>query len=88
MSYGVAPPFVHRIEASTDARNLASARLLESSGFEREGCSPAAVCDDGEWIDDVRYGLDEDQHAAWARRPRGRPAQVQLVAIARRRRAP
>jgi RimJ/RimL family protein N-acetyltransferase len=72
---------VHRVEASIDARNVASARLLESSGFELESCSPAAVWDDGEWIDDVRYGIDRDHHDAWAARPRSRPSEVRLVEI-------
>ena len=72
---------VHRVEASIDGRNLPSARLIEGLGFEREGFAPRAVWADGEWVDDVRYGLDEDQHAAWAARPRGRPHDVQLVEI-------
>jgi RimJ/RimL family protein N-acetyltransferase len=72
---------VHRVEASLDARNLASARLIEALGFEREGVSPAAVWAGGEWVDDVRYGLNEDQHAAWVARPQDPPADVALVAI-------
>jgi RimJ/RimL family protein N-acetyltransferase len=72
---------VHRIEASLDGRNLPSARLIEGLGFEREGFAPGAVWADGEWVDDVRYGLDGEQHAAWAARPRGRPHDVRLVEI-------
>jgi RimJ/RimL family protein N-acetyltransferase len=73
---------VHRVEASLDPRNLASARLVESLGFELEGVAVAAVWtgSDG-WTDDARYGLTEEQHAAWSTRPRTRPADVELVAI-------
>lgn len=71
----------HRVEASIDGRNLPSARLLEGLGFELEGTSPSAVWAKDEWIDDVRYGINEDQHAAWAARPRDRPAGVRLVEI-------
>jgi RimJ/RimL family protein N-acetyltransferase len=72
---------VHRVDASVDGRNLASARLLEALGFEREGFAPAAEWADGEWIDDVRYGLNDDQYAAWVARPQGPPADVHLVTI-------
>jgi RimJ/RimL family protein N-acetyltransferase len=71
----------HRVEASIDGRNLASARLLERLGFEHEGTSPSAVWDKGEWVDDVRYGISAQQHAAWTQRPRGRPGDVRLVEI-------
>jgi RimJ/RimL family protein N-acetyltransferase len=72
---------VHRVDASVDGRNLASARLLEALGFEREGFAPASEWADGEWVDDVRYGLTDDQYAAWVARPRARPTDVRLVEI-------
>ena len=72
---------VHRVEASTDGRNLASARLLEGLGFELEGTARSAVWAKGEWVDDVRYGLGRETYAAWADRPRHRPAEVRLVEI-------
>lgn len=73
---------VHRVEASLDPRNLASARLVESLGFEREGVAVDAVwtATDG-WTDDARYGLTRDQHVAWSTRPRARPVDVRLVEI-------
>lgn len=72
---------VHRIEASIDPRNVASARVIESLGFEHEGTAVASVWADGEWTDDARYGLTDAQHAAWAARPRQRPQDVRLVEI-------
>jgi diamine N-acetyltransferase len=72
---------VHRVEASVDGRNVPSARLLEQLGFELEGVSRAAVWAEGEWVDDARYGLNADDHAAWRARPRGRPSDVRLVVI-------
>jgi len=73
---------VHRVEASLDPRNLASARLAESSGFELEGVAVAALWTDGDgWTDDARYGMTREQHTEWSSRPRGRPADVELVAI-------
>ena len=72
---------VHRIEASIDPRNVASARVIESLGFEHEGTAVAAVWAGGEWSDDARYGLTEVQHAAWTARPRQRPQDVRLVEI-------
>jgi RimJ/RimL family protein N-acetyltransferase len=73
---------VHRVEASLDPRNLASARLVERLGFELEGVAAAAVwtSTDG-WTDDARYGLTGTQHARWSSRPRARPSVVRLLEI-------
>ena len=46
-------------------RNLASAPS-SCLGFEREGCRRRRGAG-GEWVDDIRYGLNADQHAAWRR---------------------
>ncbi len=48
---------LHRVSAECDARNHASARLLERVGFRREGLRPAYTWLKGEWTDDVLYGL-------------------------------
>lgn len=61
---------VHRVDASIDGRNLPSSRVLQRLGFERVGVAPGAVWADGERVEDVRYGLDVGQHAAWAARSR------------------
>jgi RimJ/RimL family protein N-acetyltransferase len=72
---------VHRVEASLDPRNVASARLVESLGFELEGVAVEAVRDGDGWLDDARYALTAGAHAAWRDRPVGPPVDVQLVEI-------
>lgn len=72
---------VHRVEASVDPRNVASARLVESLGFDLEGTARAAVADGGGWADDAHYALTAEDHAAWAARPLGPPDVVRLVDI-------
>jgi RimJ/RimL family protein N-acetyltransferase len=72
---------VHRVVANLDPRNLASARLLESLGFEREAEGRAAVHAGDDWVDDARYAHTAESHAAWISRPQGPPAEVRLVEI-------
>lgn len=48
---------VTRIEADTEAENIAEQRALEKSGFTREGVSRSVLFRDGEWRDGVRYGV-------------------------------
>jgi RimJ/RimL family protein N-acetyltransferase len=48
---------LHRVSAECDARNIASARLLERLGFTREGLLRQQTWIKGEWTDDLRYGL-------------------------------
>jgi RimJ/RimL family protein N-acetyltransferase len=55
---------VHRVEASLDARNVASARLLARVGFRHEGTAISAALDDGEWCDVAYYAILGDEHAA------------------------
>jgi RimJ/RimL family protein N-acetyltransferase len=55
---------VHRIHASLDARNVASARLLERLGFRHEGTAISASLADGEWCDVAHYAILHDEHAA------------------------
>jgi RimJ/RimL family protein N-acetyltransferase len=72
---------VHRVEASLDPRNIASARLVEALGFELEGVAREVVRDGDGWADDARYALTADAHAAWRDRPRETPTDVRLVEI-------
>jgi len=48
---------VRRVSAECDARNLASARLLERVGFTREGRRRSHTWLKGEWTDDLLFGL-------------------------------
>ena len=47
----------HKIAAYVHEENDASAALLESLGFQREGVLRQEVFIDGEWIDQYRYGM-------------------------------
>ena len=51
---------LHKVSAECDARNLASARLLERVGFVREGLLRRHTWIKGEWTDDLLYGLLEE----------------------------
>ena len=55
---------LHRVQASLDPRNVASARLLERLGFRHEGTAIAAELDDGEWCDVAHYAILRDEHAS------------------------
>jgi len=48
---------LHRVVAECDARNLASARLLERAGFQLEGRRREHTYTKGEWTDDLLFGL-------------------------------
>jgi [ribosomal protein S5]-alanine N-acetyltransferase len=53
---------VHRVEACTDAENLAEQKALERIGFTREGVMRAAAFRNGTWRDLVIYArLRDDQ---------------------------
>ncbi len=69
---------VHRIQASLDARNVASARLLEGLGFRHEGTEIAAELDNGEWCDVAHYAILRDEHEARVSPPA--PAATPLAA--------
>lgn len=47
----------HRIEACTEAGNIAEQRALEKAGFIREGISRGVGWRDGAWRDGVTYSL-------------------------------
>jgi RimJ/RimL family protein N-acetyltransferase len=48
---------LHKVSAECDARNSASARLLERVGFTREGRRRSHTWIKGEWTDDLLYGV-------------------------------
>ena len=47
----------HRIIASIDPRNKASQSLLERLGFRKEAHFKESYFQDGQWLDDVQYGI-------------------------------
>jgi RimJ/RimL family protein N-acetyltransferase len=48
---------VNRIEAATEIGNLAEQRVLEKTGFSREGITRGIRWRDGEWRDEVLYAI-------------------------------
>ncbi len=56
VAYGFATLGLHRIEADIDPANVASARVLERLGFEREGLLRERWLVAGRWSDSVIYG--------------------------------
>ena len=72
---------VHRIAATIDPRNTASARVLERCGFEHVGTAPSSALIDGEWTDDARFSLLQPSWEEWRRRPTGRPEHVEIVEV-------
>lgn len=54
---------LHRVEAACIPTNLASVRVLEKSGFTREGLARRYLCINGIWQDHLLFGmLHEDFH--------------------------
>jgi RimJ/RimL family protein N-acetyltransferase len=60
VGYLLATTTAHRIQAGTEADNLAEQRALEKVGFVREGVMKGAYFRDGCWRDSVMYGLTRD----------------------------
>ena len=53
---------LHRIEAACIPANVASVRLLEKTGFQREGFARQYLCIDGVWQDHLLYAkLESDR---------------------------
>jgi ribosomal-protein-alanine N-acetyltransferase len=46
---------LHRVEAACIPSNIASVRLLEKTGFRREGYARAYLCINGMWQDNLLY---------------------------------
>jgi [ribosomal protein S5]-alanine N-acetyltransferase len=52
---------LHRLEAACIPSNQASIRLLEKTGFTREGFACSYLCINGTWQDHLLYGLVRDE---------------------------
>lgn len=61
LAYGFRDLGLHRIEATCDPRNLASARVLEKAGLIAEGTRRQDVLVRGEWRDSLLFSVLEDQ---------------------------
>jgi ribosomal-protein-alanine N-acetyltransferase len=51
---------LHRLEAACLPRNAASIRLLEKTGFSREGYARCYLCIEGRWQDHLLYAIVSD----------------------------
>jgi ribosomal-protein-alanine N-acetyltransferase len=51
---------LHRLEAACIPTNAASVRLLEKTGFTREGYARQYLCINGIWQDHLLYGRPKD----------------------------
>jgi RimJ/RimL family protein N-acetyltransferase/ribosomal protein S18 acetylase RimI-like enzyme len=72
---------VHRVAATLDPLNLASARVLERCGFRYTGTARSAALVRGTWEDDARFEILADEWKAW--RSAKRVKRVDLVEITR-----
>jgi ribosomal-protein-alanine N-acetyltransferase len=57
VEFGFTSLELHRLEADVDPRNTSSIQVLESLGFQREGCQRQRYFINGEMQDGVLYGL-------------------------------
>jgi ribosomal-protein-alanine N-acetyltransferase len=55
---------LHRLEAACIPTNLASIRLLEKTGFQREGYARSYLCINGVWQDHLLYALLQNDRRA------------------------
>lgn len=69
---------VHRISATLDPDNGASARVLEACGFVHEGTARSAAFVRGQWADDARFGLRAPDWESWKARPTTPPRTFEL----------
>ena len=51
---------LHRLEAACIPGNTASIRLLENTGFQREGYARSYLCINGTWQDHLLYARLKD----------------------------
>lgn len=72
---------VHRVTATIDPRNSASARVLERCGFEYVGTARSSAFVRDEWADDARFSLLEPDWRDWIERPTGAPDTISLIEI-------
>ncbi len=71
---------LHRVEAACIPTNLASVRLLEKTGFRREGYARSYLCINGTWQDHLLYARLQNDPETEAGRPFRLPAIVSLGA--------
>lgn len=76
-----ADPRVGRVHAMLHPDNVASAQVLERTGFLFEGLSRGSFWVGDDNSDDALYGMIRDDWDTWRERPRTPPTDVRLVEI-------
>jgi ribosomal-protein-alanine N-acetyltransferase len=79
LDFGFTTLGLHRIWATTDARNVQSKRVLEKTGMRQEGQRKADQFRRGEWTDSCLYAVLEGERAA--RRVPSNPALKVRLAV-------
>ncbi|MEH7303188.1 GNAT family N-acetyltransferase, partial [Neobacillus drentensis] len=51
---------LHRVQAAVMPRNIASKRILEKTGFKKEGYSPRYLKINGSWEDHEIYAITKE----------------------------
>ena len=72
---------VHRVAATLDPANVASARVLERLGFRYEGRSVNSAFVRDEWLDDDRYAILPAERRAWLDLDVRPPRAVRLIEV-------
>jgi RimJ/RimL family protein N-acetyltransferase len=62
LSFGFNSLELFRIYANVMHPNMASMKLLEKAGFKFEGRMRKSVLKDGEWLDELRYSILEEEY--------------------------
>jgi ribosomal-protein-alanine N-acetyltransferase len=67
---------LHRVQAAVMPRNKASLRVMEKSGYRREGSAARYLCIAGTWEDHVLFAVTiEEWHEAFPTQPGAAPAE-------------
>lgn len=66
LDYGFRSLNLHRVVATCDTRNHASARVMEKLGMRREGHFRKNTLVRGEWYDEYFYAILEEEWKTWA----------------------
>jgi ribosomal-protein-alanine N-acetyltransferase len=52
---------LHRVQAAVMPSNTGSQRVLEKTGYRKEGFAPRYLCIAGSWEDHILYGVTEEE---------------------------
>jgi RimJ/RimL family protein N-acetyltransferase len=81
LDFGFGDLKLFRIYANVMHPNTASAKLLEKAGFELEGRMRKSVLKDGEWLDELRYSMLEEEYTtgSYSRLDKFKPQERRLI---------